>query len=264
MTSHAASHAVATSAPVAVPAHEAPAPSRKNLPWSFRQNAVVRALICVVSGIVVGVCGTLVHRLGAQYNVPIGLLLAFLILVIATWSARARSGIVGLALHLMFSTSVAGFFANFMGDILLPMGFYSTTLSFFSQYVGWLWLGGLIVIPVIFVFFPERWFDINATKKTKAKDRGKMAHGSKETDDVVNARDADNSVDSEVTGDSNKIDNTKEPAESGQSEALVGAGDSINTIESNDSDNAAAAIGVDGSASADSSESDGDKPVEEV
>ncbi|WEV41543.1 alcohol dehydrogenase [Bifidobacterium sp. ESL0682] len=170
MTSHAASHAVVSSVPAVAPAHETPQPSTKHLPWSFRQNVVVRALICVVSGIVVGVCGTLVHRIGAQYNVPIGLLLAWLILMISTWSARARSGIVGLALHLMFSTAVTGFFADFMGDVLLPMGFYSTTLSFFSQYVGWFWLGGLIVVPVIFAFLPRRWFVIANKDKANAKE----------------------------------------------------------------------------------------------
>jgi chorismate mutase / prephenate dehydratase len=139
------------------------------LPWSYRQTPAVRLLICVLAAIVTGVCGTLVHRLGAQYNVPVGLVLALVILVIATWGARARNGTVGVAIQMILSTLVAGFFANFNGDILVPVGFRTSALPFFSQYVGLFWLGGLIVVPIVCILLPSSWFVIpeNLTSSTK-------------------------------------------------------------------------------------------------
>lgn len=130
------------------------------LPWSYRQSPAVRLLICALAAILTGVCGTLVHRLGARYNVPVGLVLALTILLLATWGARARNGTVGVAIQLMLSTLVAGFFANLNGDILVPVGFRTSALPFFSQYVGLFWLGGLIVVPIACILLPSNWFVI--------------------------------------------------------------------------------------------------------
>lgn len=130
------------------------------LPWSYRQSPAVRLLICALAAILTGICGTLIHRLGARYNVPVGLVLALTILAIATWSARARNGTVGVAVQLVLSTLVAGFFANLNGDILVPVGFRTSALPFFSQYVGLFWLGGLIVVPIVCILLPSNWFVI--------------------------------------------------------------------------------------------------------
>ncbi|WEV73524.1 alcohol dehydrogenase [Bifidobacterium sp. ESL0798] len=143
------------------------AAQKADLPWSYQYNAWIRALICIVTGIAAGVCGTLVHRLGAQYNVPIGLILALLIIGISAWSARARSGVVGLGLHLIASSgviAVASITAT-SGDILLPMGFYSSNIPFFSQNAFWFWFFGMIVIQFVMVFLPRSWFIIPAPKK---------------------------------------------------------------------------------------------------
>ncbi|MDF7641154.1 alcohol dehydrogenase [Bifidobacterium sp. ESL0784] len=140
---------------------------KADLPWSYQYNAWIRALICIVTGIAAGVCGTLVHRLGAQYNVPIGLILALLIIGISAWSARARSGVVGLGLHLIASSgviAVASITAT-SGDILLPMGFYSSRIPFFSQNAFWFWFFGMIVIQFVMVFLPRSLFVIPAPKK---------------------------------------------------------------------------------------------------
>ncbi|WEV46170.1 alcohol dehydrogenase [Bifidobacterium sp. ESL0690] len=156
--------------PAATPKNAA---RKADLPFSFQYNAWIRALICVVAGIVAGVCGTLVHRLGAQYNVPIGLVIALLIIGLSAWSARARSGVVGLALHLIASSgviAVASITAT-SGDILLPMGFYSSGIPFFSQNAFWFWFIGMIAIQFVMVFLPRRWFTIPAPKKSSAVHR---------------------------------------------------------------------------------------------
>jgi chorismate mutase / prephenate dehydratase len=155
------------------------------LPWSYRQSFVGRVLICAVVAILTAVCGTLIHRFGSQYNVPIGLVLALAILAIATWSARARSGIVGVAIQLMLSTLVAGFFANFNGDILVPVGFRTTTLSFFSQYVGLFWLGGLIVIPIVCILLPSNWFVIPESVSLSKKGNMAISKSFDNTDNAV-------------------------------------------------------------------------------
>lgn len=135
---------------------------QSDLPFSYRCSAWLRALICVATGIVAGICGTLVHRLGAQYNLPIGLILALLIIGISAWSARARSGVTGLALHLIASSGVivvASVTAT-SGDILVPMGFYSSDIPFFSQNALWFWFFGMIVIQFVMVFLPRSLFVI--------------------------------------------------------------------------------------------------------
>ncbi|WEV63543.1 alcohol dehydrogenase [Bifidobacterium sp. ESL0732] len=139
---------------------------KADLPFSYRYNVWIRALICVLTGIAAGVCGTLVHRLGAQYNVPIGLVLALLIIALSAWSARARSGVVGLGLHLIASSGVIAVASITVssGDILLPMGFYSSGIPFFSQNAFWFWFLGMIVIQLLMVFLPQSWFVISAPK----------------------------------------------------------------------------------------------------
>lgn len=138
-------------------------------------------LICVVTGIVAGVCGTLVHRLGTQYNVPIGLVIALLIIGLSAWSARARSGVVGLALHLIASSGVVAVasIATTSGDILLPAGFYSSGIPFFSQNAFWFWFLGMIIIQFVMVFLPKSWFVIPAPKALST------AHRQAATDDTA-------------------------------------------------------------------------------
>lgn len=156
------------------PAQSAKTAAQKaDLPFSYQYNAWIRALICVVAGIAAGVCGTLVHRLGAQYNLPIGLVLALLIIGVSTWSARARSGVVGVGLHLIASSgviAVASVTAT-SGDILLPMGFYSSSIPFLSQNAFWFFFIGMIVIQLAMVFLPRSWFVIPAPKKVPASRR---------------------------------------------------------------------------------------------
>ena len=128
-------------------------------PWSHRQPYAVRVLITIVSGIAAGVVGTLAHRMGAAQNIPYGLLLAFLILGISTWCARARSNAVGLGFHLIASSAAVWMLTGYGpgGDALVPVGF-SGEVPFFCQHAGVIWIYGVIVIQVVMLFLPARWF----------------------------------------------------------------------------------------------------------
>jgi hypothetical protein len=129
------------------------------LPWSHQFNAPIRALICVLAGAGVGVIGTFAHRMGAARNIPYGLVLALAIVGISTWCARSRSGVTGLALHLISSSAVAWLIAMGYpnGDALTPIGFGST-VPYFSQHVGYLWLFGMILVQVALLPLPARQF----------------------------------------------------------------------------------------------------------
>lgn len=141
------------------------------LPWSYRTNAVVRGLISLLAGAGCGLIGTFAHRLGAPDNIPYGLVLAFAILSLSTWAARARCGIVGAALHMISSSGVAWLIAAMPigGDVLTPAGF-NIEVPFFSEHAGYIWLYGIILVEVAFVLMPASWFAVRAadTAKTNA------------------------------------------------------------------------------------------------
>lgn len=128
-------------------------------PWSHRQPYALRILITIASGVAVGVIGTLAHRLGAAQNIPYGLLLAFLLLGISTWCARARSNAVGLGFHLIASSAAVWMLTGYGpgGDALVPIGF-SGEVPFFCQRAGVIWIYGVIVLQVVMLFLPARWF----------------------------------------------------------------------------------------------------------
>ena len=65
-------------------------------PWSYRQNALVKSLITIAAGVASAFVGTFAHRMGAELNIPYGLVLAFLLIGLSTWCARSRMGAVGL------------------------------------------------------------------------------------------------------------------------------------------------------------------------
>lgn len=137
--------------------------------WSFRLHFLVRWLVCIVAGIFVGVIGTLGHRMGAAYNVPYGLVLALAIVAISTWSARARSGVTGLALHLIASSAMAWLIAmGFSGDVLTPIGFGDgASVPYFSEHVGYIWLFGMVIVQLIFLFMPRQWFVMPEQRRSR-------------------------------------------------------------------------------------------------
>lgn len=136
--------------------------SRAMLPWSHRLPIWARFLIDLCAGAAVGVIGTMAYRMGASLNIPYGLVLAYLIVILSTWCARSRDGISGLALHLIGSSLMvwsvmSGYGPG--GDVVIPVGFGSgSQMPFFSEYAGYFWLFGIVVIPVLMLVMPRRWF----------------------------------------------------------------------------------------------------------
>ena len=136
--------------------------SRALLPWSHRLPIWARFLVDLCAGAAVGVIGTMAHRMGASSNIPYGLVLAYLIVVLSTWCARSRDGISGLALHLIGSSLMvwsvmSGYGPG--GDVIIPVGFGSGSgVPFFSEYAGYFWLYGIVGIPVLMLVLPRRWF----------------------------------------------------------------------------------------------------------
>ncbi|KFI86302.1 Alcohol dehydrogenase, class IV [Bifidobacterium reuteri DSM 23975] len=111
------------------------------LPWSHRQNELVRALITVLSGALAAFVGTFAHRMGADINIPYGLVLAFLLIILSTWCARSRMGVIGLALHLIASSMTAWGLAltTTSGNALIVAGFQGD-MPYFTQHAGYIWL----------------------------------------------------------------------------------------------------------------------------
>lgn len=132
---------------------------RRLLPWSHRLPVWARFLVDLLAGAVVGVIGTMAHRMGASANIPYGLVIAYALVIISTWSARSRDGVSGLALHLISSslvvwTVMAGYGPG--GDAMIPVGFGETaTLPYFSNNAGYFWLYGVVLIPLIMLALPK-------------------------------------------------------------------------------------------------------------
>ncbi|MFC5222960.1 alcohol dehydrogenase [Bifidobacterium leontopitheci] len=132
-------------------------------PWSHRLNPALAILVTALAGIASGLIGTFAHRMGASANIPYGLLLAFVLLALSTWCARARLGVAGLAVHLITSSGVVWMIATQgTGDALTPIGFSGGSIPYWSQHVGYAWLIGCIVIQLLMLPMPARWFTIPA------------------------------------------------------------------------------------------------------
>ena len=130
-------------------------------PWSHRQNVLVKVSITIAAGVASAFVGTFAHRMGAELNIPYGLVLAFLIIGLSTWCARSRMGVVGLALHLIASSLTVWGMAltTTSGKALIVAGFQGE-MPFFTQHAGYIWLYGLILVQVILLVLPARWFSV--------------------------------------------------------------------------------------------------------
>lgn len=134
--------------------------------WSHRFGPLGRIVVTLLAGAGSAFVGTLAHRMGADVNIPYGLVLAFLIVVLSTYCARARQGVTGLALHLIVSSGLAWGLAlvpGSGGDALVVAGF-STPTTFFSQHAGYIWLYGVVLVQVAMLCLPASWFRIPEPK----------------------------------------------------------------------------------------------------
>ncbi|MBM6698991.1 alcohol dehydrogenase [Bifidobacterium pullorum subsp. saeculare] len=139
------------------------------MPWSHRLPLPARLLVSAAAGVAVGAIGSVAHRFGAAQNIPVGLLLAFLLLGLSSWCARSRSDVTGLAVHLITSSFVVWQMARPGpgGDILMPAGF-SGQVPFFSEHASLIWLYGGIVLQLAMVFLPAAWFRVPPRKAKPA------------------------------------------------------------------------------------------------
>lgn len=118
------------------------------------------SLATLVSALVSGIIGTGLHRGGADINIPWGLVCALGLVGLSTWLARKRMGAMGVGLHLIACSAVVWWLASTLGpggDILVPVG-SPAFLTFFSKYVGYIWLFGSLAIQLLVLMFPKRFF----------------------------------------------------------------------------------------------------------
>jgi len=159
--------------------HASARADRRLMPWSHRLPAWARLLIDLLSGVAVGMIGTIAHRMGASSNIPYGLLLAYLIVVLSTWCARSRDGASGLALHLIGSSLMVWMVLSGYGpggDAMIPVGFGDgASMPFFSEHVGYFWLYGVLVIPLVMLVLPKRWFAVPPRLDDERKDSAQVA-----------------------------------------------------------------------------------------
>ncbi|MEJ1594545.1 hypothetical protein SMA75_26060, partial [Escherichia coli] len=81
----------------------------------------------------------------------------------------SRMGAVGLALHLIASSLTAWGMAltTTSGKALIVAGFQGD-MPFFSQHAGYIWLYGLILVQVVLLILPARWFVIPTHSESRA------------------------------------------------------------------------------------------------
>lgn len=150
-----------------------PADSQSLMPWSFRIGYFPRLLVNMFSALAVSFVGTFTYRNGIDINIPYGLVLAFAILGISIWLSRARSGAVGLGLHLFVSSSFIWFLAARTasnGSILIPAGGAALS-TFFSHYSGYIWLYGSIVLHILILIVPKRFAVVRPRMSYEEYDR---------------------------------------------------------------------------------------------
>ena len=116
-----------------------------------------RCLLGLPIGLAVGVLGTLVQRSGAAQGLPWGMILAYLLVALASWWVRCDSGTMGLALHLVASTVTVWLLSmrGPGGDVLMP---YANFSAFFAKYAVFFWMGGLVLIQTLAICLPASWF----------------------------------------------------------------------------------------------------------
>lgn len=96
---------------------------------------------------------------------PYGFAIAIMLLLLSAWCARSRSGWLGLFVHAILFTVVAWILAlGFIGSaVLVPVGF-TIPLPWCAQYVGYLWLYGVLVAHVVLLCMPQKFFVISGAQ----------------------------------------------------------------------------------------------------
>lgn len=139
-------------------------------PWSHNLPILGRYAVTLLSAILCGLIGTFSHRVGAVSNIPIGLIVALLLISLSAWCARSRTAMLGLLAHTVFSSAVAWILAlRLIGTaVIVPVGF-SGQLPWLSQRAGYIWLYGVILIQLIMLLLPSKWFVIKPNVSLSAQ-----------------------------------------------------------------------------------------------
>ncbi|BDR54829.1 hypothetical protein KIMH_09400 [Bombiscardovia apis] len=130
-------------------------------PWSYFASLVVGALS--------GLIGTLSHRMGATMPVPYGLIIAFVLLLSSSWWARLVAGIIGSGLHIIGACGIIWLFMGYGpgGDVLIPIASPAFT-TLFDRNAGSIWMFGALLLQVLLLLFPARWFADHSSEPLQA------------------------------------------------------------------------------------------------
>ncbi|MFT8649752.1 MAG: hypothetical protein ABF792_04785 [Bifidobacterium psychraerophilum] len=176
------------------------------LPFSYQLGVPGRLFIAIISGFLAAAVAGPAHRMGAASNIPYGLVLALLLVGLSAWAARSRSGVLGAGFHLLSSSAMAWLmaFPGPGGDVLVPVGGKGVFLSFFGLHAGYIWLFGVIVVQLVMLVFPQRWYQVHTVKR-QADDTAADALVSDSV--VADSVAADSAVSDSVVADSAVLDN---------------------------------------------------------
>ena len=170
------------------------------LPWSYRHGTALAITVTIVSAVVAAVLGTMAHRAGLRHNIPYGLVLALAIMGVSAWSARARTGEWGLAMHFIMSLAVLMELTSFNGGrTYLMVGGTSLFSTWIGQQVSYLWLYGAAAVQIVIALLPRAAFVIEPREDSVG------------ADDDADAADADDGIDAANAADSvNDTNDTNE------------------------------------------------------
>lgn len=119
--------------------------------------AVLSVMAILLGGIAVAVLGTVLHRAGADRNIPWGLILSLLLAFLYAALCRRDLGTMGLALGLLVSTVLVWIFAIHTGpggDVLIPIASPAFTTSW-SRSVGYCWIYGATLSQLLAFAIPR-------------------------------------------------------------------------------------------------------------
>ena len=142
--------------------------------FNIKSHSVLLASKCAALCVLAAFCavlGTFAHRMGAMYGFPYGLVIALLLVTLSACFARMLCGMFGFILHAIVCCSVVwmialGWFRVFgaFRGVLVAIGFGVDNLPWIAQNAGYFWLYGIIIVHVVLLCMPNKFFVISGAK----------------------------------------------------------------------------------------------------